>query len=928
MWFNNFFKSVTATSSRRRLTRRRPSPARLCLEALEDRCVPSAYSIIPLPLSPQDINAHCQVVGQMSGSSAALWQNGTLTSLGSLAGPGGWSIAYGISDAGQVVGMSYTSTGALRAFLVTPEDTDGNGTPDRWFRDTNADGKNDLMRDLGTLGGTNPASLAWDVNNVGQVVGQSSWNVSNGTTYRAFLWQNGVMTYLGTAGGQDSVARAINDAGLITGKFTNSGSSHAFLWKNGTMTDLGWSSTGGNDINDAGQLVADGRLWTPTVPNGTTGTFTDLGQLPPTFTDPWWTIGSTALGINNAGHVVGYTLEGEAVWGSELYRATLWADGVIEELPLGSAVAINDAGQIVATGGGAYLLTPVPLDLPLVTIGDATVTEGNSGTTDAVFTISLSEPSGQTVTVPYATQDGGDAVSGSDYLATSGTLTFAPGQTSQTISVAVAGDRIGEANETFAVVLSNPGGAILLDPSATGIILDDEPSIDGNSVRVSEGNSGTVTALVTVSLSRAYDQAVTIDYVTENGGATAGSDYLPVWGSLTFAPGQLTQQVAIAVVGDRNVEFGQEDFFLVLSNPSSNASAGVSGRVEIWDDEPRISISPGSLTVTEGNAGTTDAVFTVSLSNAYDQDVTVDYATSDDGDYSPDSAQAGIDYLATAGALRFTPGQTSQTIRVPILGDQIGELDEYFYLNLQSASSNAVLNSNYSVGVILNDDPPEISIYDVTWQEGNTGTTGVTFGVGLSFATTQAVSVKYATANGSGTAGSDYQAASGPLNFAPGETWKTITVQVNGDRLPEANETFFINLSSPTNATIADGQGVCTILDDEPRISISDVAKYEGRKGRTTLLVFTVTLSAAYDQPVTMSFHTVDGTATTSDGDYIAKTGTLTFNPGETSKTIAIEVSGDGKKEANETFYLDLFGNSGNSLFTKKRGIGTILNDD
>jgi hypothetical protein len=72
----------------------------------------------------------------------------------------------------------------------------------------------------------------------------------------------------------------------------------------------------------------------------------------------------------------------------------------------------------------------------------------------------------------------------------------------------------------------------------------------------------------------------------------------------------------------------------------------------------------------------------------------------------------------------------------------------------------------------------------------------------------------------------------------------------------------------------------------------------------------------------------VDVTAMTSDGDYIAKTGTLTFAPGETTKTITIEVKGDNKKEANETFYLDLFGNSSNSLFTKYRGIGTILNDD
>jgi len=117
-------------------------------------------------------------------------------------------------------------------------------------------------------------------------------------------------------------------------------------------------------------------------------------------------------------------------------------------------------------------------------------------------------------------------------------------------------------------------------------------------------------------------------------------------------------------------------------------------------------------------------------------------------------------------------------------------------------------------------------------------------------------------------------------------------------------------------------------VDNEPRISISDVTKSEGKKNQTTLFTFTVTLSAAYDQAVTMSFRTVDGTATYASGDYVSKTGTLTFSPGQTTKTITIEVKGDIKNEANETFYLDLFGNSGNSLFTKNRGLGTILNDD
>ena len=118
---------------------------------------------------------------------------------------------------------------------------------------------------------------------------------------------------------------------------------------------------------------------------------------------------------------------------------------------------------------------------------------------------------------------------------------------------------------------------------------------------------------------------------------------------------------------------------------------------------------------------------------------------------------------------------------------------------------------------------------------------------------------------------------------------------VNGDRLAEQTETFVVNLSNPTNATIVNGQGTGTIVDDEPRISISDVTKTEGQSGQTTLFTFTIT---------------------------------LTISPGQTMKTITIEVMGDSKKEANETFYLDLFGNSGNSWFTKNRGIGTILNDD
>jgi hypothetical protein len=245
-----------------------------------------------------------------------------------------------------------------------------------------------------------------------------------------------------------------------------------------------------------------------------------------------------------------------------------------------------------------------------------------------------------------------------------------------------------------------------------------------------------------------------------------------------------------------------------------------------------------------------------------------------------------------------------------------------------------VQGTRSQVDVLLNDrawspgDPRSVSIGDASVIEGNTGTVNASFAVTLSHASNVDVTVHYATANITATAGSDYTAASGAVTIPAGQTSASIVVPVHGDRIAEPNETFAVNLSAATGATIGDGQGVGTILDDEPRISISDFTRAEGKRNKTTLFTFTVTLSAPYDQPVSVSFQTVNGTATTGDNDYVAKTGAITFNPGEKSKTITIVVNGDSKREANETFFVDLFGNSSNSWFTKKRGTGAILNDD
>jgi hypothetical protein len=260
-----------------------------------------------------------------------------------------------------------------------------------------------------------------------------------------------------------------------------------------------------------------------------------------------------------------------------------------------------------------------------------------------------------------------------------------------------------------------------------------------------------------------------------------------------------------------------------------------------------------------------------------------------------------------------------------VLSLAVGDFDRNGAPDLVLGDNMGYVSTAFSNGAV---PPAQLSVSGASVKEGNSGTSSAVFTVTLSAASSAPVTVHYATADGTANTGSDYQALSGTLTFAPGETSKAIAVQVIGDRRAEANETFSVNLDSATGAGIQTGSAQGTIVDDEPRITISDVAKLEGRKGQKTEFVFTVTLSAAYDQTVTMSFRTVNGTATTADNDYVAKTGTLTFNPGETSKTITITVNGDSKKEADETFSLELFGNSSNSLVTKNRGLGTILNDD
>ena len=226
------------------------------------------------------------------------------------------------------------------------------------------------------------------------------------------------------------------------------------------------------------------------------------------------------------------------------------------------------------------------------------------------------------------------------------------------------------------------------------------------------------------------------------------------------------------------------------------------------------------------------------------------------------------------------------------------------------------------------DGAPWVFIDDVSLTEGNSGTVNAIFTVSLNKASGLLVTVQYATADGTAVQPGDYTSASGMLTFNPGVTSQTVTVPVKGDTLDEDNETFYVNLSSPSNATISDSQGVGTINDNDsaPSLSINDVAVTEGDSG-TVDAVFTVSLSAASGRTVTVQYATADGTAV-QPGDYTSASGTLTFNPGVTSQTVTVPVVGDMLDEADsETFVVNL-STPVNATVADSQGTGTINDND
>jgi hypothetical protein len=232
---------------------------------------------------------------------------------------------------------------------------------------------------------------------------------------------------------------------------------------------------------------------------------------------------------------------------------------------------------------------------------------------------------------------------------------------------------------------------------------------------------------------------------------------------------------------------------------------------------PRPTVVVGDDMVSEGQSGSSNATFLVQLSEPPELGpLELDYATADA------TASAGSDYTATSGTLSIPSGQTSGEVTVPVLGDTLYEADETFGVNLTTTGLANLLDPA-AVGLIVNDDaPPSLAIADVQITEGNAGMSEAQFIVSISEASGLPAQVDFSTSNGTAIAGEDYTTASGQLIFpAMSTASQTAVVLIHGDLEFEPDETFFVQLADPVDATLADGLAVGTILNDDGNFLIA-----------------------------------------------------------------------------------------------------------
>ena len=626
------------------------------------------------------------------------------------------------------------------------------------------------------------------------------------------------------------------------------------------------------------------------------------------------------------------------IWSGEANAAKL--ETTVVKTQTGAAGwTIGDAAMSkpsVGNSDGIYTYTPL-LDVlqikvegrragvpNLVIQPRTTATEGVDEA--AEFDVRLRPASPTTVTVDYATENQ-TAFAPADFEATAGTLTFQPGDTVKKVLVPIVDDSDGtESDEEFNLKLSNATNATITNATGVARIVNN-PSLEVsiNDVTVTEGINAT--ADFVISLNQTSSSTVRMLVVTDDTrhDASGGIDYRSKQDFVEFQPGELEKTFSVQIIDD-SIDDSGEQFLVIITLP---------------DNSPAVFADDGIGIGTILN----DEVLTASLRN-----VPQDHDGSNFSFNVAFTAEVGISPQHMRDwAFKWENGKVTAAERVDgrydywkITVDPDGNKDVTMTVkgNRNCGAVGAIctkeeqpakLTNSPSATIVYSADDttgtstPSVSIAGGSGTEGTN--TSISFTVTLDEAATDTVTVDYATSDGTADGGDDYTAKSGTLTFDAGTTSKTISVSIADDTDNESDETFTVTLSNASGADLGTATATGTIrnrtvvVETTPTVSI---AGGSGKEGDDDEIDFTVTLDEAASGTVTVDYTTSDGTADAGD-DYTAKSGTLTFSAGTTSKTISVSIADDIENESDETFTVTLSNASGAILGTST-ATGTIRN--
>ena len=523
-------------------------------------------------------------------------------------------------------------------------------------------------------------------------------------------------------------------------------------------------------------------------------------------------------------------------------------------------VTLSDPSEGASINDGSAVVTIRNDDASLsIAATSADKAEGQSGTTAFTFTVTRT---GDTTGAASATWTvSGSAVKASDFVGgvlPAGTVNFAVGETSQVITVNVAGDTVVESDESFCVKLSSPSvGTVIGTASATGVIRNDDASLSiaATSADKAEGQAGKTAFTFTVTRTGDTSGTASADW-TVTGSAVDGIDFvggvLPS-GTVSFAAGETSKVICINVAGDTQVE-SDEAFCVKLSNASAGTVIGTASATGvIRNDDASLSIAATSADKAEGQAGNAPFTFTVTRTGDTSGVASANWAVAGTAVNAVDFAGG----VLPSGTVNFAAGQTSQVITINVAGDTLGEADEAFSVGLSNPSAGTVIGTASATGVIRNDDTSmSIAATDADKAEGQAGVVPFTFTVtryggpgDLSLPT----SVNWAV-TGSEVMDSDFlpfgdlpnvlspdllgtanlvsemvsafndpnlslwggQMPFGTVNFAAGETSQKVTVWVVSDTVVEGDERFDVSLSDASSGYAIDTpSAIGTIRNDD-----------------------------------------------------------------------------------------------------------------